>query len=88
MGNAPTGKEFVSLVNLIVDYRQPELERLDPDNSLLKCDVRKIPGGVEYGPDFGKRFEGKPLNEALQSYYWQLCGEIGKQKVKIRNLKS
>jgi len=80
MGNAPTGKEFVSLVNLIVDYRQPELRKLDPDNPLLKCDVRKIPVGVEYSPEFGERFEGKPLNEALQTYYFLLQAEIGKQK--------
>jgi len=76
----PMGKEFESLVNLIVEYGQPELEKLDPKNPLLQCKIRDIGGGIEYPSEFGKRFEGLPLNKALQGYHFILTAEIGRLK--------
>jgi hypothetical protein len=74
----PTDGEFVSLVNLITQYRQPELERIDPKNSLLNCRIEDNNGRVEWSEDFNKRFEGTPLNRALTEYHLLLKFEINR----------
>ncbi len=79
--DSPSGGEFASLISLICDYQQPELEKFDPRNPLLKLKIRDIGGGIAYSQAFGKRFDGMPLNRALEGYYHLLDTEIKRIKV-------
>jgi len=75
--SGPIGGEFVSLVRLCVTS-QKELAALDKKNSLLRCKVRDDGGSVSYGPAFGSRYHGIPLNRALEMYHAQLEDEISR----------
>jgi len=77
-----TGQEFMSIVNLVVKYEQPELKKLDPKNKLLECKIRDIGGGIDYHPAFGERFDGMPLNMAVYTYHSLLEREINNLNVK------
>jgi len=76
----PTGQECISLGKIIIDHLQPELEKLDPGNPLLKLKINDSGDGIEYPPAFGERFEGVPINKAICAYQSLLKVEIGRLK--------
>lgn len=71
------GGEFVSLVNLIIDF-QKKLKKLDKSNKLLECNIRKTSTGLFYSPKFGEKYEKVHLNRALEMHYTKLNFEINR----------
>ena len=87
--DGPVGQEFESIINLIIDYRQPELEKLDPKNSLLELKLtRKCPDSADfsYSPGFAEKFESLPLNKGIEKYYHLLDNEVNRLKNNLAHL--
>ena len=79
LSDGPEGKEFASLVNLVL-RRQTELRKLDPNSSLLKLAVEDKGGEIKYTEEFGTKYEGVPFNTALQDYYFTIEREVTRLK--------
>jgi len=77
--SGPIGQEFISLAKLIIDY-QEKLKLLDKDNPLLKSNIDLNGGELGYLPGFGERYDGMPINQALEQHHGVLEREINKIK--------
>ena len=88
VGNNPAGQEFFSIVTLTIRY-QERIRKIDPKNPYLKYALteegRTASGQVAeftYPPEFGERFKGLPINQAVYRYYGQLEAELRRLEAK------
>ena len=86
MKDAPTGREFLSILTTIIKYEQPELQKRDPTNPLLKLALEEDGSTIEhvcgftYPTEFGKKFHRLHINQAVYQYHGMLQAEINKLK--------
>jgi len=75
MTEGPIGEEFISISNLAIGL-QNILKKIDLKNELLKYKIRWNGGNLYFSPEFTKKFEGIPYNQAVENHYSQLEQEV------------
>ncbi len=70
-----SGREFISLVNLIINF-QEKIKKINKSDPLLECKIREIGASLSYSYKFGEVYGGIPLNRALEMYYSKLNSEL------------